>query len=566
MRSKGVLLSLFSVALVASIFQNCSNIRSMDTKTGSTETDSLELGPSITQITPSPNQITPPPQGKVESFAFSVAVRNADTEARAIYNVGLETRYRLQVPGVALGELVQRYIKSTHPNFGSRQLSTATSIDGRMSCAPDLIGDGNHPRGSLSEDFSDIAPRAVIADENGNKKFLLFGGHVNPFNMVGGSLRTLRRDCSAPIYKSAVEPLYNKHRSFEWISNVYTRNGKSIYAFANNDWRGCTEVKPLPTGCNDATEGYATNENRWWWASFTSLMSGNSGLSFRSPASDYVIAKPSNAEFQKVIKHSKYFNPNGITGFYQSSNILRNPVDGAYYFLTKRQTKAALGENDKGFCLMQAKHGANLATPSSWKSLAAARAFSGNPANGECLLLNPQFQLSDGQSISLSEARHISYNTYLERFIMLGIARVKLLNPERTSSALVIVTTKDPNLIEWDPLATMAMETRRCNSGTCPSSLDDVTVGTDVFEIKYANLIDPRYEHLVLSDSFKKLVTTYQGEAQGAQDLAERRNFDVTGNKPWLYFSFKQGKKISTGVRMDSLEIVRLPIEIMLSE
>lgn len=566
--------------LTALVFQNCSNVKSADSQN---QASLDEASPDQTQNPLLPEEGSLPAliptntvmvnvsgmQGVAPagSISFSVAIRSADTEAKALYNnIGLEQNYRLLVPGEGLGELVQRYIKPSHPNFGSRQLNKGTIIDPRMSCEADLIGNGNHPRGSLSEDFSDIAPRALIAEENGKKKYLVFGGHVNPFNMVGSSLRLLKRDCSKPVYKSAVEPLYNKFRSFEWISNVYTRNGKSIYAFANNDWRACIEVKPTPAGCNDATDGYTANENRWWWASFTSLVSGNSGLSFRSPSTlavDYVIAKPSNAEFQAEVKHSKYFNPNGITGFYQSSNILRNPLDGSYYFLTKKQSKAALGQSDRGYCLMQAKHGSRLDAPASWKSLGPNKVFSGNPANGECVLLNPAFKLASGQEVTLSEARHLSYNTYLGRFILLGTARLQFTNPSRTGSALVIVTSKDPSLIEWDPIATFVMETRRCNASTCPTSLDDVAIGTDVFEVKYANLIDPRYEALVGSEAFKNLVKEKQGEAQGTQDLAERRNFDVTGKSPWLYFSFKQGQKTATGVRMDSLEIVRIPIELL---
>jgi|GEM_PF-6024332 len=507
---------------------------------------------------------------------IQVLFRPLNTAHKDLYGSSVAGKYTVQVPNVAgaLGkaELVQRYLHQSHPSYAKLQLSTAAKVDPRMACGDDIVADGKRPRGKVSQDFSDIAPRAVIVSRGGKKKYLLFGGHINPFNMVGSSLRLVERDCSRPVYSSKVDPRYGMFRSFEWISSVYTRNGKTVYAFANNDWRACTEIKDgASIGCDDPVDGYKKNENNWWWASFTSLVSTDAGIGFRSPSNiptEYAIAKPSNTEFQRVYKHSKYFNPVGITGFYQSTNVMRNPLDGDYYLITRRQTKAeqdAEGQIQslRGLCVLRAAHGSDLKAPGSWKSLSQTEPearFEGNPGQGECQLLNPMFVTREGYATKLSELRHLSYNTYLKKFIGLGVARIS--KPSGAVSALVLVTSGDPRVTRWDERAVEIVETRSCVPGPCPSSLSAAALGTGTYEIKYANLVDPSYEHLVGSSSFKELVLGAQGTAMAAQDQRERLNFDVTGKKPWLYFSFKTGKVAAGGVSMHSLEIVRMPLEL----
>lgn len=550
------------------VFQNCSGFNN-DLELSSNQTEETE--PVIVKD----GQAR---LGKLGESTFNISFPNINEVNQEFYGVDVPTKYLVSFPQVqgGRGELVQRYLSTSHPSYSSKQLSKNGLIDPRMACPDDLVADGQSPRAQFSADFSDIAPRALIASQDQKKTFLIFGGHINPFNMVGGSLRLVKRDCSAPIYKSAAKPGYADFRSFEWISNVYTRNGQTIYAFANNDWRACPELNnPAGSGCTDAQDGYTKNENNWWWAAFTSLVSTNGGQSFRSPSTnptDYVVARPSNSEFQRVVKHSKYFNPKGITGFYQSTNILRSPIDGSYYFITRRQEKAELIDNEyvskKGLCVLRAVHASDLKDPKAWRSLSSidelgVARFEGNPVAGECHLIDPIFTNESSVQVKLSELRHLSYNTYLKKFIGLGIARVPKENG-RIASSVVLITTSDPTLATWDSQFTEVVEGRYCSSGPCPSSLTQLSVGTRVLEIKYPNLIDPKYEHLVAGSDFKLLVSENQGSAMAIQDGKERRNFDVTGQTPWLYFSFKEGTVTSTGVKMHGLEIVRVPIQITL--
>ncbi len=209
--------------------------------------------------------------------------------------------------------------------------------------------------------------------------------------------------------------------------------------------------------------------------SLTYAVSTDGGKTYSQPPDpDHLLA---NLPYQ--------YDPDAMRAIWQPSNIVRNPNDGYYYVLVQRDEQGpAAGVNVQGTCVMRTQ---TLDDPTSWRAWDGSgfnmrfinpyQDTNADPAEHTCQLVSPD------QIAALTYS--LSYNTYLDKFIALGVR-----------GAGFYYSLSD-DLIHWTP-ATFLMGAVQsfANNGKTPY-------------YPYPTLIDP--------DS-------------------PSRNFDVSGQTPYLYY------------------------------
>jgi hypothetical protein len=325
-------------------------------------------------------------------------------------------------------------------------------------------------------DRADMAARAFI-DHEGNIQ--LYSGYFDMFRMTGKSLDSLKRVCgtngNGAVMYSAHDSNYFNHRSREWLQAFYTKNGKDVAAVASVDWNGWW-YSNHPT-CKDLKNA---GNIKCWWNKLTAFRSKDGGKTF-TPSTG---SKPN-----KPLAHppgNPHVNPanSDRTGFFSVSNILKDPKSGHYFFYT---TVKGVGAQKNGVCLFRAWNGSDLSNPNSWHSYSQEGVT--HPSRTQAC--NP-IRMPKGQG----GTRFIGYSTYYEKYILISGGTDK----EGFYFAL------SDSLIDWPQNETYFVPFYKGHT------------------LYYMSLIDPNY-----SNEVKKIK-----ESEAARK--ERRNFDVVGQKPWLFF------------------------------
>ena len=438
-------------------------------------------------------------------------------------------------------------------------------------------------------DFSDIAPRAFLGEVSpGVNEVVIFAGHTTTFATRGSSFRVAKRDCRYPLYHSQKLDTYSAQRQTEWLSSLYTRDGKKIYGIVNNDWRAYRDdsvvneitylKEPVAEGCmikvgEDKWLNRCNSADRWWWGALTSVVmeryqDAAAGLSNFQWSS--VVAQAPESElnaFQAPAfpgdKTFYGFNGEGTSaaGFVHTTNILKSPVNGYLYMISKRLQSLPKGatkpekDDAKGFCLMRALHTADLGRGDVWfgMSSSAPGGYTRELVDGKCDFLfktTDELKTAANDSVEVDSIRHLSYNRYLRKFVALAKAWVTPANSTQRTLMLVLLTTGKRNLTGWTednviPIMPVAAE-RTISQGTIVK-----------YEAQYYNLIDHKYV-----DEVNAL--NAEGLLPAGDTIQARRNFDVTGQRPWLYISLKRSIKKTTMPDFEhaALDVVRIPLQL----
>lgn len=344
-----------------------------------------------------------------------------------------------------------------------------------QSCMPKL--------GNELGDRADMAARAIV-DAAG--KIQLYSGYFDMYRMEGTSFDSLVRKCDAPVHVSPNDPDYSTHRSREWLQAFYTRDGRDVSAIASVDWNGfwystasvCKDLGSSPPG-----------NLRCWWNKLTAFRSTDGGRSFQTSTGRYAnapVAVPPGVPGADP-------DQGGRTGFFHVTNVLKDPRTGHYYFFTLAtgSRKDNVNQQQDGLCLMRAWSGADLGNPNSWHS------WSNTPSSGSQVSYprNEEACQPVAMPKGLGSARFLGYSTFYRKYLMISGST----DGEGFSFAV------SDNLHVW------------------PSESYKVPFYAGK-ELQYLTLLDPGYAELAGT----------LDEPEAAR--RERRNFDVVGRQPSLFF------------------------------
>lgn len=346
-----------------------------------------------------------------------------------------------------------------------------------------------------AEHIPDLAARA-FRDSTGQVQ--LITSHYVNYRMLGTDLNHLKVDCKA-VMNSRRDSDPSQYTDAQWIAAPYTEDGQTVYALVHNEYQGHMHPGQCPQ--NDYFP--------CWDNSITLAVSTDGGATYHE-----ALSPP-----QHLVARFPYpYKPGaGPEGFRAPSNIIKGTDDYYYNFFNVSE----YGTQKQWVCLMRTN---DLNDPSSWRFWDGVT-FEGQFAdpyrdeiNNPEAHICPHIDQVGNTSESLSES--ITYNTYLDRYVLVGISADTLDGREvwgfyYSFSNDLIHWTHRKLLLEIDLPWTVAAP------------------GSDLSYL-YPALIDPE------SDS---------------------RNFETTGKTAYLYFTrhnFGQGS-------LDR-DLIRVPVEFFPSE
>jgi hypothetical protein len=334
-------------------------------------------------------------------------------------------------------------------------------------------------------------PARAFRDVQGRVQ--LIASHYVNRPMTGPDLGHLSRDC-AVILASHYDPNPAEFNDREWLHSTYTPDGERVFALVHNEYQGHTHPGRCPSG----------EYFECWYNAVTLAVSTDGGTSFEhaQPPTHLVASIP-----------YRYAPDSGPAGVFQASNIVHNAADDHYYALIRVQRYRA---QQQGTCVMRTT---NLADPKSW------RAWDGSGFNVRFVdpYLQPDEPAEDHvcQPVSYEEIQlmveSLTFNTYLDRYLLVGSAVERELGGEATSG---IYYSLSDDLIHWTPRR-LIMEGESRNTYRCG----------DPDPIAYPSALDP--------DS-------------------SSRNFETTGKRAYLFFTRYNYESCQETLDRD---LVRVPIE-----
>jgi hypothetical protein len=320
-----------------------------------------------------------------------------------------------------------------------------------------------------TDDFPDVPARA-FRDAQGQVQ--LIASHFVNRRMVGPALDDLVHDCDV-ILASDNDPNPARFNDREWIHAVYALEDGTVFALLHNEYQGHRHEGQCPQ-----------DEYRPCWYNAVTLAVSTDG------GTTYTHVKPPDHLVASV--PYQYEPGAGPFGIFNPSNIVRSPDDGFYYALLNVPSYEA---QQGGVCLMRTD---DLTDPASW------RAWDGSEFSVSFInpYAEPNADSADHvcQPVAREEIqtlRHsVTYNTYLDRFLLVGMAPVP--QPGSNEPSWGIFFSLSDDLIHWTPRR-LIMETEVQWTFQCG----------DEHPIGFPSVLDP--------DS-------------------ESRNFETTDNNFNLYF------------------------------
>ena len=337
-------------------------------------------------------------------------------------------------------------------------------------------------------------PSRAFRDTDGQVQFIL--SHFVNYRMIGPDLDHLKMDCNL-IMHSQYDPDPSIFSDAEWIASPYTEDGNTIYALVHNEYQGHTHPGQCPQG----------QYFPCWDNSITLVVSKDGGKTF-----SHAVTPPAHLVARLPYPYEAGAGPDGTRN---PSNIIKGK-DGYYYnFFNVSEYRT----QKQSVCLMRTN---DLSSPASWRFW-DGDGFDGQFANP---YINPPANPSehlcpalDWNDIGASLNDSITYNTYLDRYVLVGISADTIGGREIWG---VFYSFSD-DLIHWTHrklLREMILPWTAANN-------------TDVMYL-YFSLLDP---------------------------ASESRNFETTGKTAYLYYTrhnFGQGS-------LDR-DLIRIAVEFYPSE
>jgi hypothetical protein len=310
--------------------------------------------------------------------------------------------------------------------------------------------------------------------------------------MLGPDLNNLTTDCR-PILRSTYDPDPSRYDDSEWLASPYTEDGITVYALVHNEYRGHTHPGVCPT--RDYFDCLDT--------SLTLAISTDSGMTYTQveAAPGHMVARLPHAYLERA----------GPFGVRNPSNIIK-ARDGYYYAFSN------ISQYDTQLQWTCAMRTTDLSDPRSW------RYWNGSSFDGRFIdpYLDPDAPPAANTCVGLdrnnlvpSLSESVTFNTYLNRYVMVGLSADTLGGREVWG----IYYTFSDDLLHWTPrklLAEMPLPWTVANTGSDMSIL-------------YPALLDPN---------------------------SQTRNFDTTGKTAHLYFT-----RMNHGAGSLDRDLIRVAVE-----
>lgn len=274
----------------------------------------------------------------------------------------------------------------------------------------------------------DIPDMPAHAFRDNNGRIQLIASHFITRRMIGRDLNHLTHDCKV-LMSSNKDPDPSKFDDKEWLNSTYTLDGKTIYALVHNEYHGWEH----PGYCSSDKFTYGC-----WYAAVTSAVSIDSGESYtRLPAPQHLVAT-------MPYRYQPGIGPVGIN---DTTNIFYNEKDGYYYVLATSRKQYQV--HPRGVCLMRTK---DLADPASW------RAWDGKNFSVQFIdpYLHPDarpeehiFRSVQQDDLGIPGPSNLTFNTYLNRFMLLGIGWTKDVSINKYVWGICYSFSND--LVHWTP-------------------------------------------------------------------------------------------------------------------
>jgi hypothetical protein len=275
------------------------------------------------------------------------------------------------------------------------------------------------------ENIPDIAPRA-FRDSSGRVQLTI--GHLNTYRMVGPDLNSVESDCSAPVMISDLDADPAMFNDGEWIGSLYTTDGETVYAILHSEYRGHLHGDKRPEQCPSGD--YLTCLD----TALTLAISTDGGDTYRD------FAEPPN-HLIATLPHT--FDDQGVpSGLRQPSNIIQGP-DNYYYVFSNISDYPT---EEQWACLMRTD---NLDDPASWRYWDGS-SFSGEFANPYTTDVGSDPQKCaplDRGDIAASMTESVTYNTILEKYVLVGMGPHPTSTPELPLWGVYFSFSDD--LIDW---------------------------------------------------------------------------------------------------------------------
>jgi hypothetical protein len=279
-------------------------------------------------------------------------------------------------------------------------------------------------------DVPDVYARAV---RRRGEIVLVSGNAPRNYFSYGPDFNRLKRSCR-PALISPDDWTADSFRNQWWIAAVYSDDGDTIHALVHNEYHD-----PVATNCKP---GDTLPGNPCWYNALTYAVSLDGGRSFRAPPSpDHLVAPPPE-KWDPTRGDQRSGGPSAPPpyGYFEPSNIIRGP-DGAFYSAFFAIVQSGR-EAQNGTCIMRAS---DVSAPSSWRlwdgqgfNIVASNPYI-SPGAPACAILSPQ-ELDGFRGSSLT------YNTYLRRYMLVGIGMVSIANGARVCG---IFYSLSKDLITW---------------------------------------------------------------------------------------------------------------------
>jgi hypothetical protein len=326
----------------------------------------------------------------------------------------------------------------------------------RQRCAPGHIPD---------------APARAFKDADGRIQVIL--AHTQNRRLIGKDLRHLQPDCRV-VLSSSLDADPSRYDDRQWIHSVYTADGHTVLALVHDEYQG-----------NQHTGRCRSRKyRRCWYNSVTLAVSRDKGLSYTE--------LPGPAKLVASVPY-RYVADIGPVGVFSPSNIVRNPRDGYFYALVRVISPQS---SLRGTCVIRT---GTLFQPKSW------RAWDGSDFSLEFVdpyvRTDPRPRVDFCTPVSHSEIVEMSdsltYNTYLGRFLLVGVAG--RYDPLQRKTTTGIFFSLSDDLIHWTERR-LLIKTALPWTYSCG----------DKDPLAYPSVIDP---------------------------TSTSRSFDTSGQRPYLYFT-----------------------------
>jgi hypothetical protein len=344
--------------------------------------------------------------------------------------------------------------------------------------------------GSQTIDVPDAPPRMI---RRADGLIELFAAHHNNIPFYSRDGAHFGRSSCTSAWPSKMNPAPSAFADQDWVVALYTRDGQNVFALLHDEYHGPAHIPQC--------RARLANKDFYWAPiclsiSLTGAVSHDQGSHFIALPGDLrlVATAPSTlgpANFGSATR----------MGIRDTSNIVRSPVDGYYYFLAAADPYGAQVE---GTCVFRS--GDPFAQPwFAWDGqsfgLRMGSPYEGSRRSG----CSPVFPASNYVSA-------LSWNTVTRSFLAIG----------RAGDGHVLYATTSTDLIHWAPRQPLK-----------PSVQDSWWKPGEPAPESYFSIIDP---------------------------ASPSRSFDVSGGHPYIYlvrWQMSDGRPY--GHRR---EIIRIPLMI----